>query len=165
MTVHTLATSRLLLRPAELNDRPDLLAAGDEADEARVQRLHALIERNPIQFALHGYGLWVIHHGSRSVGWIGLRPRESAIEPELYYGLAPSARGMGFSTEAAAAVIERLFHSPSVTGVWAVTDPDNLPSRRVLERLGMRLELEGEFDAQPSCVYRLLRPQASDPAR
>ena len=84
----TLTTARLVLRPAVLDDQPELLATGEAADAARVQRLHALIERNPIQFALHGYGLWVIHHGSRSVGWIGLRPRESAIDEAGFTPLA-----------------------------------------------------------------------------
>ena len=66
-------------------------------------------------------------------------------------------RGQGFATAAAAAVIERLFRSPGVTGVWAVTDPPYLASRRVLERLGMQLELDGEWDGRPSCVYRRRR--------
>jgi RimJ/RimL family protein N-acetyltransferase len=43
-----------------------------------------------------------------------------------------------------------------------VTDPPNLASCRVLERLGMRLEHEGDFDGKPSRVYRLLRPQGPD---
>jgi RimJ/RimL family protein N-acetyltransferase len=46
-----------------------------------------------------------------------------------------------------------------VTGVWAVTDPANFASCRVLERLGMRLEREGEFDGKPSRVYRLRRAE------
>ena len=62
-------------------------------------------------------------------------------------------------------MLDRLFVAPAVTGVWAVTDPTNLASCRVLERLGMRLDFEGEFDGKPSRVYRLARDGWRDPRR
>ena len=128
-------------------------------DASRDARVRALVENNAAHFATFGFGLWLVNEGVNPIGFVGLRPRETAYEPELYYGLVPAARRQGFATEAAAAVIERLFGTPSVTGVWAVTDPDNVGSYRVLERLGMTLEHKGEFDGKPSRVYRLRRAQ------
>jgi 8-oxo-dGTP pyrophosphatase MutT (NUDIX family) len=107
----------------------------------------------------HGFGLWVLTRppSPAVAGFVGLRPRESAFEPELLYGLAPSARGQGLATEAARLVLEARFADPRTTGVWAVTDPLNQRSRAVLERLGFALEREGEFDGRPSALYRLTR--------
>jgi len=170
---HTLFTSRLRLAPAALED-VELLAGmrdGPGAPEAgHTERVRALVAANPERFAAHGFGLWVVRasgegRAGAAVGWIGLRPRESPLEPELLYGLSSESRGKGFATEAAGAVLDRLFVAPAVTGVWAVTDPTNLASCRVLERLGMRLDFEGEFDGKPSRVYRLARDGWRDPRR
>jgi RimJ/RimL family protein N-acetyltransferase len=161
-----ISTGRLVLRPALPGDLGGLLAMRDAdaaPDSAREERVRALLEQNAAQFATCGFGAWLVLADGREVGFVGLRPRESASEPELYYGLAPEARGRGFATESARAVIDRLFTAPAVTGVWAVTDPPNLASCRVLERLGMRLEREGDFDGRPSRVYRLRRPPGPDP--
>jgi RimJ/RimL family protein N-acetyltransferase len=163
---HTISTARLVLRPALSGDLDVLLAMRDAAaapDPTRAERIRALLEANAVAFAAHGFGLWLVLGDGCAVGFVGLRPRESASEPELYYGLAPDARRLGFASEAARAVIDLLFTAPGVTGAWAVTDPPNLASCRVLERLGMRLEREGEFDGKPSRVYRLRRPRGPGP--
>jgi RimJ/RimL family protein N-acetyltransferase len=158
---HALTTARLLLRPALPGDLAALLSMRDAAaapDPTRETRVRALLEENAAQFTTLGFGAWLVLDGARPVGFVGLRPRETANEPELYYGLAPDCRGRGYATESGAAVIERLFAAPAVTGVWAVTDPPNVSSWRVLERLGLQLEREGEFDGKPSRLYRLRRP-------
>jgi len=161
---HTISTARLVLRPALPGDLDVLLVMRDAApDPTREERIRALLAANAVAFAVHGFGLWLVLADGRAAGFVGLRPREWASEPELFYGLAPDARGRGFATEAARAVIDLLFTAPGVTGAWAVTDPPNLASCRVLERLGMRLELEGEFDGKPSRVYRLRRPRGTGP--
>ena len=163
---HAITTARLVLRPAHPEDLAALLAMRDESgtpDPTRETRVRALLEGNAARFATLGFGVWLVLDGARGVGFVGLRPRETASEPELFYGLVPDCRGRGYATESGAAVIERLFAAPAVTGVWAVTDPPNLASCRVLERLGLRLEREGEFDGKPSRVYRLGRPERYAP--
>ena len=146
--------------PATLAD-VDLLVDMREgpgpADAGHVERVRALVASNVERFASLGFGLWLVRAAEAAVGWIGLRPRETPQEPELLYGLTHQARGKGYATEAASAVLDRLFATPAVTGAWAVTDPTNLASCRVLERLGMKLEFEGTFDARPSRVYRMKR--------
>lgn len=156
----TLTTARLRLRPAVPADLATVLAFRDDARPGRPgrdERVRALLDDNARQFEAHGFGLWLVEGEPGVVGWVGLRPRESASEPELYYGLVPEARGHGYGTEAARAVLARLFARPATTGAWAVTDPGNVRSCRVLQRLGMRLEREGEFDGVPSRVYRMSR--------
>ena len=162
---HTLFTPRLRLSPATPDDVELLAAMRDTSgppEPAHTERVRALVEANVERFAKHGFGLWVLRGSGDAasgglVGWVGLRPRETPIEPELLYGLAHEARGKGFATEAAGAVLDRVFASDTVEGVWAVTDPTNLSSCRVLERLGLKLDFEGDFDGRHSRVYRLAR--------
>jgi len=165
---HVLFTPRLRLEPANPADVELLVGLGEPQgapDPERVDRIRALVEANAERFLRHGFGLWLVRAGAAAVGWVGLRPRETALEPELLYGLARQGRGMGYASEAAGAVIDRLFGARDVTGVWAVTDPTNLASCRVLERIGLKLEFEGDFDGRPSRVYRMKRSQWRDPLR
>src|SRR5262249_20467280 len=158
----SLFTTRLRLVPATPADVELLAGMRDgpvPGDAHHVERVRAFVAGNVERFAAHGFGLWLVRAAGTAVGWIGVRPRETALEPELLYGLTRDARGHGYATEAAEAVLMRLFAAPAVTGAWAVTDPSSLASCRVLERLGMKLEFEGEFDGRPSRVYRLKRAQ------
>lgn len=59
---------------------------------------------------------------------------------EIGYTLDSAARGNGYATEAAAALIDHLVHVTGVHRLEASTHPDNVASNRVLERLGFRLE-------------------------
>jgi RimJ/RimL family protein N-acetyltransferase len=152
-------TARLLLRAATSVDAlalVDFTGEPDTADE-RLRRVTALVENSENWYREHGYGLWVLERSSADgiIGWCGLRPRERPQEPELLYGLAPTARGQGFASEAVAAVVNWLFRRPEITGVWAVTDPTNTASAQVLERVGLVLEYRGEFDGLDSLVYRI----------
>jgi RimJ/RimL family protein N-acetyltransferase len=56
------------------------------------------------------------------------------------YSMDPAHQGLGYATEAAGALIDRLFDRLHVHRVAATLDPENLASARVLERLGFRYE-------------------------
>src|SRR6266496_3556514 len=74
------------------------------------------------------------------VGDIGFHaPPDPSGTVTVGYGLAPSARGEGYATEALRAVIDWALAQPDVRRVEADTAHGNLASRRVMERAGMRL--------------------------
>ena len=56
------------------------------------------------------------------------------------YTMSPAHQGRGYATEAAGALIDRLFDRLHVHRVAATLDPANVASARVLERLGFRYE-------------------------
>lgn len=58
---------------------------------------------------------------------------------DIGYGLVPSARGHGYATIAAVAMIEWAFTQAGVTRVTANTTDDNLGSVAVMERSGMNV--------------------------
>ena len=75
------------------------------------------------------------------LGWFSFKPPEgsSPHEVELGYRLRQSAWGMGYGTEGAQALIRKGFAELGVQRVFATTYQDNLASRRVMEKAGLRL--------------------------
>ncbi len=73
----------------------------------------------------------------RVVGSINLKGPPADGDVEIGWGLIPSARGFGYATEAAAAVIAWAFAQPGVTRVTATIPEDNASSLRVAQQLGM----------------------------
>jgi RimJ/RimL family protein N-acetyltransferase len=74
----------------------------------------------------------------RLVGAMGLTAENTRPGVwELGYWIAPVAWGRGLATEAARAVIDFGFTELLMDLVWATVLPENLRSRRVLEKTGM----------------------------
>lgn len=89
-----------------------------------------------------GSGLgWLITLEDAVVGESGTHgPPDRAGVVEIGYGLAAPYRGCGYGRQTVRALAHWLLGQPGVTGVLAHTDPDNVPSRRCLERAGFRLD-------------------------
>ena len=91
--------------------------------------------------------------GGAFVGSIGIVPTvlpwgalqgdegDALLSPEvgLFWGVLPELRRRGYATEAACAVLDFLFDALKLRQVVATTEHDNLASRRVMRKLGMRL--------------------------
>ncbi len=90
-----------------------------------------------------GYGYWAAIEKTTGafLGWFSLGPPEddSPDDVELGYRLNRSAWGQGYATEGAHALIRKGFTELGVRRVHATTYQDNLASRRVMEKVGMRL--------------------------
>jgi RimJ/RimL family protein N-acetyltransferase len=90
-----------------------------------------------------GYGFWaaIEKASGEFIGWFHFRPHEGAPpdEPELGYRLKRSAWGKGYGTEGSRALIRKGFSELGVARVVAYTYGDNVASRRVMEKAGMRL--------------------------
>ncbi|MGO9963691.1 MAG: GNAT family N-acetyltransferase [Acidimicrobiales bacterium] len=74
----------------------------------------------------------------RAVGGIGFKGQPDGGCVEIGYGLAPSARGHGYATEALVALLA-MAAGHGLTRVIADTTPDNIASQRTLSRAGFRL--------------------------
>lgn len=159
MTVPTLATARLLLRPwrdadlehfARLSADPRVMRhlrplpdrAASDAMAARV-RAH---------FAAHGFGFWAVELPGAApfIGFAGLAHVAFAAHftpaVEVGWRLAPDFWGHGYATEAAAAAIEDGFSRLGLAEIVAFTVPANERSWRVMQRLGMARDPADDFD-------------------
>ena len=90
-----------------------------------------------------GFGFWAAIEKSSGefLGWFCLRPHEDGGPGNvgLGYRLRKAAWGKGYGTEGARALIHKGFAELGVERVFAVTYEENLASRRVMEKAGLRL--------------------------
>lgn len=87
------------------------------------------------------FGLFAAHENDSGafIGWFCLRPESDgpADEVELGYRLRRSAWGNGYATEGSRALMRKAFTELDVRLIWGATMSVNLPSQRVMEKVGM----------------------------
>ncbi|RCJ24323.1 acetyltransferase [Nostoc minutum NIES-26] len=92
-----------------------------------------------------GWGSLIIHKADNTlIGHVMVKViPDNTFSPtgslEIGYYIAPSYRQQGYASEATKAVIDWALSQPSVQSVTAGCDPDNIASKRVLEKIGMQL--------------------------
>ncbi len=88
----------------------------------------------------HGFGPWVVigKADDRLIGHAGLRYWPDSTEVEVLYALTPSAWGQGLATEATRASLHYGFDTLNLERIMAAVFAENVASRRVLEKCGMR---------------------------
>jgi RimJ/RimL family protein N-acetyltransferase len=163
----TLRTRRLVLRPVAAEDHAELLAHWTSPDVRQFLFDGAILSPADVSgtiadsarsFGAAGYGLWLIRERERTglVGTAGLRPLED-LGPEVVYSLAPGARGKGYATEAARAVMVHALGPLGLPEVLAEVDEGNAASLKVIERLGMAQFEETTGLLGPMARYRRTR--------
>lgn len=74
----------------------------------------------------------------RLIGDIGVFLDFDAASAEIGFTLARSAQGRGVATAAVRRVVDLIFQCSAAERVIGITDARNLPSMRLMERVGMR---------------------------
>jgi RimJ/RimL family protein N-acetyltransferase len=150
-------TDRLILRPwretdvapfAAMGRDPDVMAfIGPLLDEAGTR---AAIERQQRFQAQFGYCFWAIERceDGAFLGFCGLKPgaKGTPIEEavEIGWRLARHAWGQGIAREGAAASLDWAWAN-GIDRVAAITVPANVRSWGLMERLGMRRQVDLDF--------------------
>jgi ribosomal-protein-alanine N-acetyltransferase len=95
------------------------------------------------------------------VGDIGLYLSEDGTSGEVGYTLEPSSQGRGVATRALREALQLLFSATNVTRVLGITDKRNVPSIKLLERVGFKFiesrQVVFKGEACIECVYALSR--------
>ncbi|MEV0715866.1 GNAT family N-acetyltransferase [Asanoa sp. NPDC050611] len=145
------ATARLAFREMTDDDLDDMAALlGDPAVMGYYPRPYTRSEAgdwiawNRRLYRDHGHGLWIVslRETGEFVGDCGLTPQtiDGVTDVEVGYHVRSGLQGRGLATEAAAACRD---HARDVVGtdrLIAIVHPDNRPSRRVAEKIGLHLE-------------------------
>lgn len=154
----TIETERLVLRQWRKEDIA--LFAQMNADSKVMEFFPAiksydesLAEYQRIQdhFAKRGYGFWAVseNDGADFIGFVGLRyidfdlPFAPAVE--IGWRLARASWGKGYATEGALAALKFGFEILRLKEIVSFTSEINVPSRRVMEKIGMSRDLCGDF--------------------
>jgi len=84
---------------------------------------------------------WAILYQGKVIGVISLAFEQDHKIAVVGYGVHGDVRGLGLSVEAALTVIDHAFERyPGLKKIRAHTDAENLPSMRVLEKIGFSHE-------------------------
>jgi RimJ/RimL family protein N-acetyltransferase len=130
---------------------------GTTMDRATAWRAMALFLGH---WDLRGYGLWVVElaEDGSFVGRVGLWRPEGWPGLEVGWMLAREYWGHGYATEAGAASLRFAWEVLGVEEVISVIQPENLPSRRVAERLGLHVDRHDRLGEHEVLIYQRARP-------
>lgn len=149
-----LETERLLLRRFAEADVDNLFELNCDPEVMRFLNGGIPVPRDAIQnetvprylgeyerFPQFGHWAAIERSTGEFLGWFSLAPPDgdSPADVELGYRLRKSAWGKGYGTEGSRALIRKGFAELGVQRVFAKAYEDNLASRRVMEKSGLRL--------------------------
>lgn len=165
-----LETERLYLRKLTPTDRAALCETLQDK-EAMYAYEHAFsdeeadawLARQIARYREDGFGLWAVirKEDGAFLGQCGITMQDVHGErvPEIGYLFARQYWHMGYATEAARACKQYAFETLGLPAVYSIIRENNLPSRRVAERNGMRVvgTLVKHYYgfAMPHLVYRV----------
>ncbi|MBI2743595.1 MAG: GNAT family N-acetyltransferase [Chlamydiales bacterium] len=154
----TIETQRLILREwkpedlipfAEINQDPKVMEC--LLKPLTLEESAAMMERMQNHFKEHGFGPFacVVKETDELIGFVGLYvPNfEAHFTPcvEIGWRLSSKAWGKGYATEAARAVLKAAFGEYGLREVVSFTVPKNLRSIAVMEKIGMKRDMKGDF--------------------
>jgi [ribosomal protein S5]-alanine N-acetyltransferase len=161
-------TDRLSLRQQVLEDLNDLWAFHCNPENIRYYHNPPITfdeVRDQLEWDIDWYqkdevlGTWAIIHKEtgRLAGLCSLMPWvvDEVEEIEMAYVLAEECRGQGLGTELSRGVIEYGLGKLQLPRIISLIEPDNLLSRHVVEKAGMRFEKDGEDETGPVVVYSI----------
>jgi [ribosomal protein S5]-alanine N-acetyltransferase len=153
----------------ELYSDPDFLANIGDRGVHSLEAARRYIDAGPrASYQRHGFGLWLVELSGdcSAVGVCGLLRRDSHPDVELGFALLPRFRRMGYTREAASAVLQLATRRLGLTRIVALVASGNHPSMRLLEQLGFRFERHVRFTAAGESQLFALQtlPQSSDHA-
>ena len=164
-------TARLILREVEYIDQDDLF----EMDS--VPAVHLYIENNPVktigevqkviellknQYKKNGIARWAVVEKltNECVGWAGLKYFDEPLNNhnhfyELGYRFKQKHWGKGFATESSMAILDYGFKNLKVDTIFAITNPQNTNSIKVLTKLGFHFKEIFDYDGEPTNWFEL----------
>ena len=143
-----LVTPRLILRPFAEADLdlfsaivadPEVMRYVGKGTALTAEESKLRFERMLSTFREHGFGMFAVieRKSRRLIGRCGLQYLEGTSEIEIGYLFEREAWGKGYATESAKEVLRHGFDDHTMERIVGVSYPENTPSRRVLEKIGL----------------------------
>jgi len=157
--VTELLTERLRLRPWRDDDLEPYVAINADPEVTRyLSRSGAPLTREETETGVaritahwkeHGYGLFAVDDlaADRLIGFVGLsHHRAMPEEVEIGWRLHRDFWGRGLATEGATAALRYGFDILGLPRIISIALPENVASRRVMEKIGMAFWVEIAFE-------------------
>ena len=150
--ITTLLTPRLILRPISLDDAqayhplvndPQILEYTTEQPLSSLAEVRELLRTRPLaDYQRYGYGrlACIERHTGRLIGFSGLKFLDDLQQVDVGYRFLPDCWGKGYATESSRAVIEHGFQELGLSRIIGLVMPQNTPSARVLQKVGLHYE-------------------------
>ena len=161
----TLKTERLILRPFTTNDAE--LAAYNSNCPTIANAMSDMVMKDVVEAT--NWINWINNMANREVPWeilaielndmckciglVGIIPQQKIQgEVEVLFSIADEYQNNGYATEAAKAIIEWFFSSRNNEYLCAIVKLTNIPSQKVVEKLGFKFieEREIEYNYMPT---------------
>jgi RimJ/RimL family protein N-acetyltransferase len=171
-------TDRLLLRQPNADDIGPLAVMNADPEVMRYigdgsarppdrEQAAAGIARAQRQWGEHGFGMCsvIVRQTGQFAGWVtlavpGFLP-EILPAVEIGWRLRRECWGNGYATEAARLLLKFGFTNCGLDRIVSIRHVDNLRSKRVMDKLGLRLAFETVVPAtgQPVAVHAITRAE------
>lgn len=163
-----LETERLVLREWTLTDADALYEILSDREVVKYLADSLPFSREKVEQFLtwaveyqreNGFCRWATIEKSsgKIIGSCGLARRYTE-EVELGYLFAQEFWGKGYATEAAGAALNYGFETLRLEKIIALTDPENLASQKVLEKIGFVLHQTEHLDSVVTIVFLAVNP-------
>ncbi len=161
-----LETHRMILRQLETSDVDALMGIFSDPEAMRYypatksrREAEEWVRRFRGSYRERGFGLWaaILKDSGEFAGQCGLVAQEVDEKDEVEIGYLFLRRfwGRGLATEAAQACRDYGFGTLGCDRLVSLIDPANLASRRVAEKVGMKLEKHTHKWDKRICVYAI----------
>jgi ribosomal-protein-alanine N-acetyltransferase len=153
---------RSLRREAWNMHSRDVMHFFDYGPHGRLEETVDPVRRYRTHYERHGFGKCIIvEKGTNAaIGDTGLSVVEDTGETQVGYKLAQAHWGHGFATEVATALVEFGFTRPALPRIVAFIHPGNLPSIRVIQKVGLRYCRKDSRRGMEQLVYEMYRREA-----
>lgn len=113
-----------------------------------------------------GYEIWAIveNTSSQMIGYCGLRYLDELSEVEVLYGLSKTYWGRGIATQAAKTAVLYGLNVAKLNRIIAMVLPDNIASKKVIEKAGLQYEKEIYIFNLDALYYSIQQTMSSFPA-
>ncbi|WP_444940887.1 GNAT family N-acetyltransferase [Microbulbifer sp. ZKSA004] len=126
---------------ALLNDADFLKNIGDRGVRTKSEARNYILNGPIAMYREHGFGMYKVSlKNGTAIGICGLIKREGLNGADIGFAFLPDYRGQGFALEAAKAVMMYARDTLGLTRILAIAQPENKPSIRLLEKLGLAQE-------------------------
>lgn len=122
------------------NDPDCIRFIGDRGIRSLADAQDYLEQKLIHSYQQHGYGLFQVSLKDRdeALGICGLVKRDADNPPDIGFAFLPEYRAQGYCSEAGEAVLNWAKKHAISDTILAYTNPDNVASIRVLEKLGLK---------------------------